>query len=145
MTSIDPFQDLQHPPLDLAGPQRRHPAVPRPPAGVRDHGGEVAAEELEHEDGVLVLPPEVLVEQDDVGGAAEDLEGLDLAEGGLVVVDLLEGDGEAVGEAAAAVDVGVGAGADALQDLVPGDDLPPGVDAPALRRVRVRVHRSSKR
>lgn len=72
------------------------------------------------------------MQDDDVRGVVEDLECLDFAEGGLVVVDLLERDDEVVGEATGPVHVGVGAGAYPLQDLVLLDYLGSGVDAPAL-------------
>lgn len=128
MASIHPFQNLQHPPLDL--PQ----GDPIPPTAVlpcvADDGVEVSGEELEDEDDGVVVVPEAVEEGDDVGTAAEGAQGVALAGGALVVVHLLEGDVEAVGAAAAAVDVGVGAGADAVEDVVLVRDLPAGVDAP---------------
>lgn len=130
VAGVDPAQNLHHPALELAGGEPTLPFL----LGGLDEGGEVGGQVLEHQNGVLVVAPEVLVEEDDVGAVVERLEGLDLAEGGLVVVDLLEGDGGGVGAAAGLVDVGVGAGADALEDLVLGGDIAARVDAPALRR-----------
>lgn len=69
---------------------------------------------------------------DDVRGALEDLKGVDLSERRLVVVDLLEGDGDRVGSASGSVDVGVGAGPHPILDLVFRDDLRAGVDAPGF-------------
>lgn len=69
----------------------------------------------------------------------ERSQSLDLANRALLVVDLLQGDDEAVGESAASIHVGVRAGADAAEDLVPGRDLRPPVDAPASGPVRHRV------
>lgn len=71
----------------------------------------------------------------------ERLERLDFAERRLVVVDLLERDGEVIREATCSVDVGVGAGSDPLEDLVLGDNFGSGVDAPALRRWRIHDNR----
>ena len=103
VTRVDTAKDLQHPPLRL--PDRE--AVVGVLAGVGDDGGEVGPEVLEDEHGVFVLSPEVLVQYDDVWGSLQHLKGFDFSESRLVVVDLLEGDGKVVGEAAAAVDVGV--------------------------------------
>lgn len=130
VAGVHPAQNLHHPPLNLAG---RDPAVPFLLGGL-DDGGEVGGQVLEHQNGVFIVAPEVLVEEDDIRAVLERLEGLDLAEGGLVVVHLLQGDGGGVGAAAGLVDVGVGAGAHALEDFVLGGDLAARVDAPALRR-----------
>lgn len=128
VAGIDPAQNLHHPPLHLAGGD---PTVPLLLGGL-DDGGEVGRQILEHQNGVFVLAPEVLVEEDNVGAVLKGLEGLYFAEGRLVVVDLLQGHGGGVGAAAGLVDVGVGAGSHALQDFVLGRDLAARVDAPAL-------------
>lgn len=128
MAVLDSPENLDHPSLRLADTD------PSPPLPVSDHGVQTRRKELEDEDGVFVLAPEVLEEGDDVGGVAERLEGLDLAEAALVVVDLLQGDGEVVGSPAGAVDVGVSAGPDPVQDLVAVGDLFAPVDAPAAPR-----------
>lgn len=141
MTRIEPIQDLDHPSLDLSdGNPSTSTLSVRVPLGVGDDGGEISREELEDEDGVLIFAPEVLVESDDVGRIVEGLEGFDLSEGALVVVDLFEGDDQAVRETAGAVDVGVGAGTDTLEDFVTVGDIRAGVDAPATRGERRRIH-----
>lgn len=103
VTGVEAGENLEHPALEVGGGEGLVGL-----GGVGDDGGQVGAEELEDEDGVLVVAVEVFVQNDDVWGALEELQGVDFSEGGVVVVDLLEGDDEAVGEATAAVDVGVG-------------------------------------
>lgn len=128
VTGVEAGENLDHPALELAGGEGLVGL-----SGVGDDGGQVGSEELEDKDGVLVFAPEVLVQNDDVWGALQELQSVDFSEGGLVVVDFLEGDGEVVGEAAAAVHVGVCSRPDPLHDLVFCYDLGSGVDAPALR------------
>lgn len=141
MTGIERIQDLDHPSLGLCnGNSSTSTLSVRVPLGVGDDGGEISRKELEHEDGVLIFAPEVLVENDDVGRTEEGLEGFDLSEGALVVVDLFEGDDQAVRETTGAVDVGVGAGTDTLEDFVTVGDIGAGVDAPATRGERRRIH-----
>lgn len=134
VTGVEAGENLDHPALELAGGEGLVGL-----GGVGDDGGQVGSEELKDEDGVLVFAPEVLVQNHDVWGALEELQRVDFSEGGLVVVDFLEGHGEAVGEATATVDVGVGSRPDPLHDLVFCDDLGSGVDAPALRW-RIHLH-----
>lgn len=136
MTGVDARENLDHPPLELAGGDG--PVVL---GGVSDDGCQVGPEELEDEDGVLVVAPEVLVHNDDVWESLEELQRVDFSESGLVVVDFLEGDDEAVGEATATVDIGVSPRPDPLHDLILGDDLGSGMDAPALWW-RIHLHRT---
>lgn len=110
VTSVDAAQNLHDPPLDLANSE---PSLPLP-LSLSDYRREVSGEELEHEHGILVLAPEVLMQDDDVRGVLQDLQCLDLAKRRLVVVDLLEGDYEGVRSPAGPVDVGIGAGSDSL-------------------------------
>lgn len=127
VTGVDARENLDHPALELAGGEGLVGL-----GGVSDDGCQVGPEELEDEDGVFVVAPEVLVQNDDVWESLEELQRIDFSERGLVVVDFFEGDDEAVGEATAAVDVGVSSRPDPLHDLVLGDDLGSGMDAPAL-------------
>lgn len=86
------------------------------------------------------------MQDDDVWGTLKDLQSLDFPEGRLVVVNFFEGDGEVIGETTASVDVGVSSRSDPLQNLVFGDDLSSGMDAPALGwRVLVHVRIQSVR
>lgn len=126
MASVHSAQDLEHPLLHIPDP---NPSIP--PLPLFDHRREVSLEELQHEDGVLAILPEMLDEVDDVGGATKSLEGLDLAQGALIIVHLLKSDSETIGEAAGTVDVRISAGADTFKDLVAGGYLYAAVDAPA--------------
>lgn len=136
MTGVDPRENLEHPSLEFADSD---PTTSVPLLAILDDGGQVGLEKLQDEHGVLILAPEVLVQYDDVGGVVEDLKGLDLAESGLVIVDLLERHDEIIGETTGSVDVGICAGANPLQDLVLLDDFGSGVDAPALGWWRVHL------
>ncbi|KAL8139842.1 hypothetical protein V2J09_005863 [Rumex salicifolius] len=124
VTSIHTVQNLNHPPLDLAGGD---PSLKRAFC-LRNHRFQIGGEELEDEYDIFVVLPEVVEQNDD---------SRDLPEGGLLIVDLLERDDEAVGTSAAAVDIGVGAEADALVDFVLVRNVLATVDAPALARVQL--------
>lgn len=87
------------------------------------------------------------MQNDDVGTAVEGLEGLDFSKRRLVVVDLLERDGEVVVESNGSVHIRVGSGSDPLKDLILCDDFGAAVDAPALcwRRLHVNQKRKKKK
>ena len=110
MTRVNSRENLQNPPLDLTKPNST--IFFSSLLGLTDDRSQISPQKLQDQYGVLVLTPEVLVQNDDVWGALEDLEGLDFAEGGLVVVDLFQCYDEPVGEATSPVNVGVGPGSD---------------------------------
>lgn len=138
VAGVKSLQYLEHPVLDLT---EGDTALPTIALGIADDGSKVGVKEFENEDGILIFMPEVFVEGYDVGRIVEDLEGLDFSESALVVVDLFEGNDEAVGETASSIDVGIGTGADTLKDLVAGRDIGSGMDAPAATaRGRQGIH-----
>lgn len=136
VTSIKTTQNLDHPPLQLPGrkpPPRFYP-VRSSLLRLRYNGGQIRSHKLENKHGILILAPKVLVQNDDIRRTLKDLKRLDFAERRLIIVDLLQGDDNAIGEPPRTVDIGISAGSDPLEDLVLLDDIRPSVDAPALGR-----------
>jgi len=127
---IHSTQSLQHPPLNLTDGD----------ATFSDHIGEVGSEKLEHENRVLVLAPEELVQNDHVLGPLQDPQSFNFARRRLGIVHLLQRHRRTVRAAPPVVQVGVGTRPDPTNNLVLGSYLGARVDAPTLAR---RIHQCS--